>query len=111
MRSVSFVSGGMMPSRFWFARICSRAASQPMSNLPRYFSRYSRGAWCGECIEPEAHSIMNGRSGLIDLWPVIHWIARSARSWSRWYVLRYGSGVWSFHMTGTNWCTSAAMNV
>ena len=29
------VLGERTPSRFWLARICSRATSQPMSNLPR----------------------------------------------------------------------------
>ena len=33
--------GGMTPSRFWLAKICSRSFSQPMSNLPWNLSIHS----------------------------------------------------------------------
>ena len=41
-------SRGSRPSRFWLAKICSRMAFQPMSNLPLNLSIHSCFGWCGE---------------------------------------------------------------
>ena len=54
LRGASCVSGGTTPSSSWRANHSSRIASQPRSNLPRYFSMYSRGAWCGAWVAPSA---------------------------------------------------------
>ena len=51
---VSSVFAGMTPSRFWFAKICSRIAFQPMSNLPLNLSIHSWVGWCGACAPPGA---------------------------------------------------------
>ena len=40
-RAVSSASGGITPSSFWRANVCSRRASQPWSNLPLYFADHS----------------------------------------------------------------------
>ncbi len=42
-RSVSSASGGITPSSFWRAKLSSRRASQPWSNLPLYLSDHSIG--------------------------------------------------------------------
>ena len=70
-RGASLVLAGTMPLTIWFFRIVSRATSQPMSNAPLYLSRKAWGAWCGACIAPGAHCIMNGRSGATDFCAVI----------------------------------------
>ena len=43
---------GITPSRFWLAKICSRMAFQPMSNLPLNLSIHSCVGWCGEWVPP-----------------------------------------------------------
>ena len=47
LRGASLVSGGSRPISIWLANHRSRAASQPSSKRPLYFSRYSAGAWSG----------------------------------------------------------------
>ena len=51
-QGVSFAFAGITPSRFWLAKICSRRAFQPMSNLPLNFSIHSFVGWCGEWLPP-----------------------------------------------------------
>ena len=53
-RAVSSASGGITPSSFCRASVCSRSASQPWSNLPLYLSDHSVGTWCGACVAPGA---------------------------------------------------------
>ena len=47
-QGVSCVFGGITPSLFWLAKICSRSSFQPMSNLPLNLSLHSCFGWCGE---------------------------------------------------------------
>ena len=49
---VSFVLAGITPRRFWLAKIWSRSAFQPMSNLPLNLSIHSCFGWCGEWLPP-----------------------------------------------------------
>ena len=85
-------------------------ASHPASNFPRYFSRYSAGAWCGACVAPNARYRKNGLSGRIDLVSEISLIDWSTRSSDRWYpsaTVRGGSTKWlSATSSGWNWSVS-----
>ena len=58
--SVSCVLAGITPSFFWLAKIWSRSAFQPMSNLPLNFSIHSFLGWCGECVPPGTKYRKNG---------------------------------------------------
>ncbi len=51
---VSLASGGITPSLFWFAKICSRSAFQPWSNrcMSLTFLIHSGVAWCGAWVPP-----------------------------------------------------------
>jgi hypothetical protein len=42
----------MTPSHFWLAKIESRMAFQPMSNLPANFAIHSGVGWCGAWVPP-----------------------------------------------------------
>ena len=48
----SFAFAGMTPSRFWLAKMLSRMAFQPMSNLPLNLSIHSWVGWCGAWVPP-----------------------------------------------------------
>ena len=78
---VSSASGGMTPSAFWRANVCSRCLSQPWANLPLYFSIHSFGTWCGACVAPGAKYMKKGLSGMSAFcWrtQLMAWSARSS---------------------------------
>ena len=53
-QGVIFASFGMTPRRFWFAKIWSRSAFQPLSNrcMSLIFLIHSGVGWCGACVPP-----------------------------------------------------------
>ena len=53
-QAVSCAFAGMMPSRFWLAKIVSRSLFQPSSNrcMSLIFLIHSGVGWCGECVPP-----------------------------------------------------------
>ena len=74
---------GTIPISFCRARVCSRYASQPMSNWPLYRSAHSGQMWCGACIAPNAKYASHGFVGAIDRCCAIQLIVRAARSSDR----------------------------
>ena len=53
-QGVSWAFAGMMPSRFWLAKMVSRSLFQPWSNSFRslILSIHSGVGWCGACVPP-----------------------------------------------------------
>ncbi len=80
----SFVPGGTTPSWIWRARVSSRMASQPLSNLPWYFAIHSFGTWWGACVAPGAKYMKNGRSGVSAFWNCIQAMALFVMSFMKW---------------------------
>ena len=80
----SLVPAGTTPSLIWRARVASRSASQPWSNLPLYLAIHSFGTWCGACVAPGAKYMKNGLSGVSDFWYCIQSIALFVMSVMKW---------------------------
>ena len=78
--AASFVPAGTTPSSIWRARVSSRIASQPESNLPLYLAIHSFGTWCGACVAPGAKYMKKGLSGVSAFWNCIQAIALSVMS-------------------------------
>src|SRR3990172_7038197 len=83
LKGVSWVPLGRMPLAIMRGRTHSRYASYPSSNLPRYLSMYSCGAWCGAWLAPGQNHMYHGFDGLLDFWSLIIPMALSARSLER----------------------------